>query len=186
MKNRFSLAAAVAVTVFLFGCSDADPVGLTPTDEAVAFSGGETQMRQVTEFTMFLQEEFVLNPVECISVDNQGTLHFRACKTTTEVTGDFVGTELTTLYLVVDADGNGHARGSFTFFPMCHVDLGCGTLEGNFAGRIVAGVLLGAHTYSRGTGGDFIGLHVQGTSTNVAGLPTPSGLRPFEVTGIVW
>jgi len=173
MKNRFSLGAAVGVTVFLFGCSDADPVGLTPADGALAFS------RQVTEFTMFLGQETLLNPGECIRVDKHGTLHLRGCQFVAAVTGDFEGVETATLHLVQHADGHGQAGGSFTF-DMCHVDLGCGIFEGTFEGPIVAGVGFRGHAQWRGTGGDFVGLHVQATSTN-----SPAAPRPFVVTGTI-
>ena len=181
MKNRFSLAAAVAVAVFLFGCSDADPVGLTLTDGALAFSKGETQRRQVTEFTMFLGQDNILNPGECIRVDKQGTLHLRGCKFVASVTGDFEGVEHATLHLVQHADGHGQAGGSATF-EMCHVagDLGCGIFEGTFEGPIVAGVGFRGHVQARGTAGDFVGLKVQATSTN-----TPEAPRPFVVTGTI-
>ena len=175
MKNRFSLGAAVGVTVFLFGCSDADPVGLTPADGALAFS------RQVTEFTMFLGQETLLNPGECIREDKQGTLHLRGCEADAPVTGDFEGVEHSTLHLVLHADGHGQAGGSFTF-DLCHVagDLGCGIFEGTFEGPIVAGVGFRGHVEMRGTGGDFVGLKVQATSTN-----TPEAPRPFVVTGTI-
>ena len=174
MKNRFSLGAAVGVTVFLFGCSDADPVGLTPADGALAFS------RQVTEFTMFLDDDEILNP-ECIRVDKHGTVHLRGCEFVAFVTGDFVGVETATLHLVQHADGHGQGGGSVTF-DLCHVagDLGCGIFEGTFEGPIVAGVGYRAHVQMRGTGGDFVGLKVQATSTN-----TPEAPRPFVVTGTI-
>ena len=176
MKNRCSLAAAV--TVFLFGCSDADPVGLTPTDEALAFSGGETQMRQVTEFTMFLQQETILNPGACIRVDGDGTLHFRGCETVADVTGDFVGVEFATIHLVVDVNGNGQAGGSATF-NLTHDDFGSGTFEGQFEGPIVAGEFRG-HAQARGPAGDFVGLKMDAISTNTQAAP-----RPFVVTGTI-
>ena len=175
MKNRFSLAAAVAVAVLLFGCSDADPVGPTLADGALALSKASS-----TEFTMFLGAETVLNP-ECISVDKKGTLRLRNCESVAPITGDFEGVQPATFSIVVHADGNGHARGSFTF-EMCHVagDLGCGIFEGRFKGPIRAGVGFLARVRARGTGGDFVGLKMQATSTN-----TPEAPRPFVVAGTI-
>ena len=180
MKNRFSLAAAVAVAVFLFGCSDADPVAPTLADGALTLSKGSTQRRQVTEFTMFLGAETILNFGECFRVDN-GTTHLRGCETTAVVTGDFEGIELATLHVVAPPGGHGQAGGTFTF-DLCHVagDLGCGIFEGNFEGPIRAGVGFRGHVQGRGTAGDFVGLKMQATSTN-----TPEAPRPFVVVGTI-
>jgi len=52
--------------------------------------------------------------------------------------------------------------------------------EGTFEGPTIAGVGFRGHVEMRGTGGAFVGLKIQATSTN-----TPEAQRPFVVTGTI-
>ena len=178
MKRLAIIPTAFALVAMVAACTE----GTAPDVSQPLFRHGGDHM-PVTEFTLFLaaETETILNPQECIRVDKKGTLHLRNCEFVASITGDFEGVEHATLDLVQHADGNGHARGSFTL-DMCHMagDLGCGIFEGHFAGPIVAGVGFRGHVKARGTDGDFVGLRMDATSTN-----TPEAPRPFVVTGTI-
>lgn len=162
MKTNVFLSFIVGCMAFL-GCGQQEPVSsLVTQSEQEAILAKVT----VTPFTAVLDLSDPSNPINaatCIQVDENGTVSFRRCVFRGPITGDLVGEERSsTIDLKVDANGNGYARGPF-IFDVCHDDLGCGTFSGFVKGSITAGMFDGT-LKAIGTGGDFVGLKMSGTS----------------------
>lgn len=156
--------------VLISGCSQTED----PTAPEKHLDAGELQKANDdveadmlgTPFTAVLDLSDPSNPQNaqtCIEVDDMGTVHFQRCIFRGPITGDLVGNErISVIDLVVDTNGNGHARGPF-IFDVCHSDLGCGTFSGWVRGPITAGMFDGKFRGS-GTDGDFVGMKITGTS----------------------